>query len=604
MRASKIYFIILLLFSAAWLNAQQLKIPFYDDFSKNGLTTPDSSLWLPTGVTLNNSYAINPPTQFVATFDGRNAKGFPYEVTNPNSVGTTDSLVSKPIDLSLFTAKDSLILSFFWQAKGLGDLPDSEDSLLVKFKTIDNKWVTVWRNDTIKIDNKFNQSLLGVNEQRFLHKNFQFAFITIGKQSGPFDTWHIDYIFFDKNRKKNERFYSDVAIQDIPKSLLKNYRAMPLNQYLVNPAEEINDSLLVRTNNLRQFGGALVRYDWRIFNSETKESFLDDTTGFRSFDGQLTIGREIKNVKITPSKPVSIAYGLKIRSTDNQRPFVVGVDKNNKLLIDSLLLTRNDSLYNTIVLDNYYAYDDGSAEVGAEVDLKLGRIAVQYILNKPDTLGAIRFNFSPFFTDKVNNNFLIQVFNSKNGKPDRELLNQTAKIEFPQKLNGFIEYSLQNNVAINDTFYISWTRLSEETVAVGFDKNSTQFSNRIYYNLGQGWLSNIGNNNTAKVDGSFMVRPVMGARKLNGEVVAEKPLAEEESISNELIVYPNPTTSVLRWNLEGEFLVKLFSTIGKEVVSTRTNQGFIDVSDIVSGLYVLQLQNQTSTFHKKVIIKK
>ncbi|MDP5139360.1 MAG: hypothetical protein NWP83_02690, partial [Spirosomaceae bacterium] len=236
------------------VQSQALKIPFYDDFSKPGLLTPDSTLWLPSGVTLNNSYAINPPTQFVATFDGRNKFGSPYNATVNNAFGETDSLTSRPIDLSGFTPNDSLILSFFLQPKGLGDLPDPEDSLIVRFRNHKMEWVNVYRNDsTIKSTTKFSQVFLSIRDTSFLHDKFQFSFITKGRQSGAFDVWHLDYVFLEKqnNRLKPQGFYNDIAVQNIGGSLLKYYRSMPMRQFISNAENEISDSLTVNVLNLR-----------------------------------------------------------------------------------------------------------------------------------------------------------------------------------------------------------------------------------------------------------------------------------------------------------------------------------------------------------------
>ena len=217
-------------------HSQALKVPFYDDFSKPGLLTPDTTLWLPSGVTLNNSYAIAPPTQFVATFDGRDRFGTPYDFAISNSFGATDSLVSKPIDLSLITADSLLVLSFFYQAKGLGDLPDPEDSLIVRFKNQDSEWINVWRNDEITTTDSFTQVFLPVNDSAFLHGSFQFAFVTKGRQSGPFDVWHLDYVFLETQSKRavEEGFYTDISVQDIPTPILKNYRSMPIRQFRAN----------------------------------------------------------------------------------------------------------------------------------------------------------------------------------------------------------------------------------------------------------------------------------------------------------------------------------------------------------------------------------
>lgn len=590
-----LFAIVLLQGSMADVFSQKLQIPFYDDFSQPGLLQPDSRLWLPSGVTLNNSYAINPPTQFVATFDGRDARGLPYDGANASSSGTTDSLVSRPIDLSNLTPKDSLILSFFWQPKGLGDLPDPDDSLVVKFRNRKNEWITVWRNDKINPTNFFNQTLLTLKDTAYFHADFQFAFITKGRQSGPFDTWHVDYVYLEKNRSKSVDTYNDIAVQTISTPLLKNYRSMPLRQFLVNPAKELTDTLKAQVNNLRPANGIVrLKTKWNITDTLSKRVYLDrGLPDLQPFRGQSTSIFGLSELAITPKDSAVLSYGFKVFSADTQTVFVQGVD-----------FTRNDSLYNYAVLKNYYAYDDGTAEVGADVDLRLGSVAVQFVLNQPDTLGAIRINFTPYFKNQTNTDFLLRVFSSKNGKPDREIAQRTIKIAYPKFINGFIEYDLDRSIAVKDTFYVGWSRLSEETIAIGFDKNSPQFANRIFYNLGREWQSNIGQTGVPRINGSFMVRPVMGFRKSRDGVEEKKPLAAEPISDTDIIIYPNPAQNIVRWKTVGEFEVSVISMAGREMIRQRTNQGFIDVDTLENGMYILRLKNAATVFSKKFIIQK
>ena len=93
--------------------------PVVEDFNK---------VWLDNHVFLNNNFSLNPWTLGVATFDGLNASGMPYDWT----VGSTDwadELTSKPIFMSQKTISDSIYLSFFFQCGGNGETPESDDSL-------------------------------------------------------------------------------------------------------------------------------------------------------------------------------------------------------------------------------------------------------------------------------------------------------------------------------------------------------------------------------------------------------------------------------------------------------------------------------------------
>ena len=57
-----------------------LSLPFLDDFSHGG-PYPDTNFWIDNAAYINNTYPICPPTLGVATLDGVNNEGQPY---NPN----------------------------------------------------------------------------------------------------------------------------------------------------------------------------------------------------------------------------------------------------------------------------------------------------------------------------------------------------------------------------------------------------------------------------------------------------------------------------------------------------------------------------------------
>ena len=102
---------------------------FLDDFSYNSYF-PDNLLWEDSAVFVNRSYPINPVTLGVATFDGLDANGMAYDISASTQGKRADSLTSKAIDLS---AVDSAYLLFYYQAEGLGDNPQTEDSLVLEF---------------------------------------------------------------------------------------------------------------------------------------------------------------------------------------------------------------------------------------------------------------------------------------------------------------------------------------------------------------------------------------------------------------------------------------------------------------------------------------
>ena len=192
-----------------------LSLPFMDDFSKEDVY-PDATLWTDSSVFINRDYPIAPPTLGVATFDGVSKTGCPYDTTlQIANSQPADTLTSKPINLSGLSADSTVILSFFWQAKGRGNDPEHNDSLLLQFyNPSDSTWKTVWykngynptSNDTV-----FRLQMIPFNDAAFLQNGFKFRFRNYATIFGNVDHWHIDYVFLDKSRTMGDTIFSDAA---------------------------------------------------------------------------------------------------------------------------------------------------------------------------------------------------------------------------------------------------------------------------------------------------------------------------------------------------------------------------------------------------------
>ncbi len=114
-----------------------------DDFSANG-PYPDTTIWLDNKVFINRDFAKAPITLGVATFEGLDYNGFPYDFTAGSTTSAVaDFLTSKPIHLNN-PLSDSVYLSFFYQPQGNGNAPEYQDSLVVQFKNATSGWKNVW----------------------------------------------------------------------------------------------------------------------------------------------------------------------------------------------------------------------------------------------------------------------------------------------------------------------------------------------------------------------------------------------------------------------------------------------------------------------------
>src|SRR5512133_204824 len=224
-------------------------LPFFDDFSGHSLF-PDNKKWTDNYVFINNTYSDRQITEGIATFDALDKSGRMYASANSSGF-PADQLTSQPINLK-YNASDNIWLSFFYQAGGLADPPETNDSLTLQFfAPAENKWYSVWKT-TGSSDQKFKPAIIRIDNSRFLQKGFQFRFINYASLSqnlsdpsmvGNCDIWNIDYVLLDKNRNAADTTFADVAYTLPLRSLLKSHEAMPWRQFKNVFLQEMGSSL-------------------------------------------------------------------------------------------------------------------------------------------------------------------------------------------------------------------------------------------------------------------------------------------------------------------------------------------------------------------------
>lgn len=598
--------LILVSLSYSIVSAQTpLALPFFEDFStasgRPGLDKPDPALWQSgSGVYINNTMAIGQPTVNVASFDGLAANGRPYVQNSTSLQGYTDTLTSLPINLAGLSAADSVYLSFYWQAKGLGELPDrgdslsrqAGDSLTVQFLDRNGAWQTVWAKVGGVVNNNFFQVFVPIRSAAYLHAGFTFRFRSFGNESGPFDTWHVDYIYLNRGRSVNDRFVKDVAVRQALSPLLKRYTAMPLAQYLVNPANEMADSVRTDINNLfNNFN--FTTFDFTIRDEVSGRVVQDDPQTSSMLIASLSSQR--KAAKPAPVSGLGSAtrallrYKIDLLTTDDQNPSIPGVN-----------LRRNDTISAVAALDDYYAYDDGTWEYAQQIRQR-EQIAVRFILNKPDAIGGVRACIVPFTTNQTGQSFVINVYSNRSGRPGTAIYQQAFTTQYPTYRNGFVEFKFSKSVSVRDTFYIGYQQISSSDTTylrLGFDKNSP-FGSQIFYNAGSNWDQNLASA-SLNVQGAFMLRPVMGAKP--DTIVTAVP--EPEPLAP-LRTYPNPTTGLVRWDEPGLTRLDVMNNAGRVLLTLEPSRGqqTLDLSYLPDGLYLIRLFADKRSAVQKLIIQ-
>lgn len=559
-----------------------LTLPFFDDFSTAKTLSPNTRYWLPgSGVYVNNTLTSTHPSVNVATFDGLNVNGVPYNLVNPLTQGYTDTLTSQPVNLNGKVAADSVYLSFYWAAKGLGELPDSSDFLQVEFFSKTQGWVPVWTQLGYKVDTLFHQQFISIKDPNYLHDAFQFRFRSYGRSSGPYDTWHLDYVYLNTKRSVKQPYLFDVAMRKSVSNILKKYTAMPLRQYRVNPAAATADS--VKTDVVNHFNN---------FNVLTSTYTLTDAQRGTEFARNVqrsiyveALKSQSLRVKIAPVNAAASVDSLHLIS----KFFVATTDT-----IPGANLKTNDTITAKVALTDYFAYDDGSAEYGVQVNQKLGKVAVQYVLAKADTIGGVRMSMVSFNKDISGQGFTIQIYNNKGGKPDQIVAQRSVAVRYPAVRDGFIDYAFVTPVAVPDTFYVGWLQINDQPVTVGFDRNSLLGRNAVFYNLGTEWAKE------TALKGSIMIRPYLG-KKAQGVITGNEPADQINAI-----FYPNPAKGEVRWKNKSLKKIEIYSTGGNLVHSLAPvrDQQSAPVDHLNQDIYIFKATDGKRSFVQKMLISK
>ncbi|MEO1437395.1 MAG: T9SS type A sorting domain-containing protein [Bacteroidota bacterium] len=567
---------------------KNLSLPFFDDFSNNQ-PFPDVEKWQEPYVYVNPGLGLNPPSIGVASFDGLDAQGIPYGTT----YGGSDTLTSQSIELGSFTASDNIYLSFYVQAKGFGDKPEENDSLVLEFLNNVGSWVTIEQFPGLTgVPNTFipdfSFHIYPVTNAAYLHDNFQFRFRNYSNRTGFIDVWNIDYVYLDRNRSLNDQSLTDLAFVYPPISQLTTYSAMPIKQFNEDrPGEIALEARMAISNNSGGTASVNQRALQTIVDGGPEFINKSGLTGggipafsIEEYTDQISLGdylfgqvpfANFTRVELTTFYQLTPAGGV------NQPAFVLG----------------NDVVEVMTVLDDYYAYDDGTAESSIVAQGQGTQIAVQYQVNEIDTLQGIRLHIP-----HIDENAESQLFNLKvwlddlNSAPVAEL--NFASPIYVDSINGFTTFTFGDDfveLQSDQTFYVGWQQFTPtaDAIPVGFDRNNEAAGVFNFFNTGSGWQSF-----PSSIQGALMIRPVLGEEPLS-PTVSVNELVDLRSIVQ---LYPNPVNQRLNvllpaGNYSG-YDYQLFNAQG-QLMRAGQLQPQIDLSGMADGMYFIQLRDQNGS---------
>ena len=579
-----------------------MTLPFLDDFAwpsffeESGADRPELVRWDSSPVRRTNTFSINTPTIGVATLDGLNAGGYPYQFNAIDAHGWADTLTSRQLILGGMTADDGVTLSFWVQGGGIGNGPDEgEDSLIVEFKSIGidgDVWTRVWETPGFESET-FTQVVIPIEDGIHMHNSFQFRFRNYGTLMANADLWHIDYVYVATNGATGNPV-EELAFSEPAYSLLRSFSAIPWTHFSDNPEFYMRDTLHLESNNFgtgpnnQENTGIKVRLKAPGIEAEefTNEFIQNVSVPVGPFSTEFL--SELLDESGTQS---DFVYDTSL--SDSIATFEVSIwEEEVGYYTNQTAVFDNDSIGFDQVFDNYYAYDDGTAEKAYALDAVGGQLAVRFPLAIPDTLDGVLIHFTPFYDNAEEETFVLKVWEDDGGMPGDPIDTMYQfhnPYYFTEGHDMFAYYPMDHPVPVSGTIHVGLIQQSIERLNIGLDKNTNSNSGNLHYMLGPGYSWAL-----SGVEGSLMLRPVLRSGKELIVDIDEVVNIEESSLISS--PYPNPTSSVLNFNSDEELDFIIFDSLGKVVFEGVSNKGenSINVEYLENGIYILQARNGKS----------
>lgn len=594
-------------------------LPFFDDFSGGGFR-PAVARWQDRDVLVNRTFAQLPPSIGVATFDAVDADGFSYPATGGGRrTFPRDYLTSTPLNM---VGQEGSTLSFYLQPRGLGNRPERQDSFVVQFLRPNGNFQTVFAVEGLR-NNVPTDSVLAFQRYaipvagEFLYGGFVFRFLNKSNQSGAVDNWHLDYVKLD--RAAVAAGTRDLALVKEPGSILAPLTSLPLRHYQAAGEDLIREDLRIDVHNAagQQLSlGSVKSSDILISDRAAGTIVAADAAPPEVFGLPVTVApMSYVSADLAPGWAglSTVATYLNGLAQDSQRVEIstqYRLEPNGENGELSVSVRVNNTASTTTVLDNYMAYDDGSAEATIFSRVQT-RTVVRFPSYVEDELRGIQVRIPRDLGGFGDQKLRLVVYAAGDSLPTDRLYEQDFDIVVPEdiiqdSLEGFTTYLFDEPLQLpTGNFFVGWEQLpAAREITIGYDRNtnSQEFQ---FADYGSGWRALLG---TTK--GSLMLRPLLGG--FEGFQTSTEGVA---TVSALVDVFPNPTSGTLHLRSNSEsrtrsgrplqlptatYHVRLFNLAGA-LQQTQTGLNDLDLSALPAGAYVLEVSDGLRrSFHKVI----
>ena len=588
-----------------------ISLPFWDDFSGSSLVT-DSTLWeINTGALINTSLGQWAPTVNVLSFDGVNASGSPH---NPDGVNSEiiDQIISQPIDLEAVTLdkRDSVWFSFYWNMGKLGEVPEQKDSLKVEFLDKDGHWHIEYELIGIEdsLFDSFKKVFIQIDQDKYFHSGFQFKFVASGNSLGPYDVWHIDYVYLNQDRHNGTESLLDRATTGPPASVFKEYSMIPYDLLFSFPDTIYQDIAFDFSTLENRVTGVEYIYKLTSLNYPNTDSsainavLINDNVK----DGNFTLPGLGRNTNFYPALDHSYFSGFDslfvetelIFSSTGDSYFIKSIDGPEGSEVETYLINeeynyrKNDTVRSYFEIHETLAYDDGSAEYAAGLNKNESEFAIYFKIPAADTLTSIDIHFPQFSRppatgiSPAGERILLKILKDLSGEASSELRSQEFIIPGGSLPNRLDRFTFDSPAIVSGEFYIGLEQLTNEYIGIGLDNNSTLGKSKIFVKTEDVWLPN------NKVEGILMFRPVFED--------SDYVVTEVKELVKDISVFPNPSKE--RLNIRGTFDQYFLMDLSGKIVQSGKEKVII-VDQFESGIYLLKFIIGDAVISEKVIIQ-
>ena len=472
------------------------------------------------------------------------------------------------------------------------------------FTTVaDTVWYNIWSTPGKRLEvfleendgRYFKQVMIPIRDVKYFTDHFYFRFYnyasivssSLPSNRGEEDIWNIDFVYLNCERSAIDTTYPKLAFSGKCPSFLNRYQAMPYRQYRVNPNSAVRENLSIDIANLDN-----VPHEIQYYYTVSQ------------IGGGQHYSRHLEPVSIAPYLE-SGYLGCPPTGESPACPFVGELFALN-MWYDSVSYEIKHYVYDSTctppLVDsmvyrqgfyNYYAYDDGTPEMGYGVEPAGGRFAVKFELADFDTLQGVQMLFNHTLNNANDKYFDIVVWKDENGKPGDEIYRLSGqRPHWSDMPYQFHYYRFDRTVVLSGIFYIGIFQQNNGLINIGFDA-SIDNSQYNFYNVNGTWIQ-------SESKGSLMIRPVVGSPYYIG-------VEELENMPNTVELYPNPASNTLNIKLSEN--VEIVQTCIYDLMGRRMLQAVfeptISVADLAEGLYFICLTTaEGQIITQKFIIKK